>query len=109
FAGAHCQADVTQARRLARLRSDGKAFDGQYCVPGSLPAAREQILDAPSHHMRDDLVATGLRRVEGDDAAAVAQDGHAVTEREDFVQLVRDIDAADATRGQAAHDVEQDG
>lgn len=70
------------------------------------PFARVLLLDAAAHHELDEFVLGGRR---GDlvDAAAVAEDGDAVAECGDLLQVVGDEDDPDAVLAQLADDREE--
>ena len=109
------EGDVAQPRLAGARVGDAEAIDGHCglriadCGLGIRRSAPgKKIADFPAHHVADDLGFARLRRRRGEDGRAVAEDGDAVGEGEDFVQLVGDVDARDALRAQVAEDREED-
>ena len=58
--------------------------------------------DRPADHHADDIVDLDVTRRDGADGLAVLHDGHAVSDIEDFVEAMGDIDDADAAIAQCA-------
>src|SRR6478752_360457 len=78
------------------------------CIKSSLrPAARKQIVDLATDHVRDHLRAVRLFRVERDHGLAVTQYGDAVGQLEHLFQAVRDVHGAHAAAAQLFDDGEQ--
>ena len=68
---------------------------------------REEIPDFAADHVADELGFVCLRGRCGKDGRAVAEDGDAVGEGEDFVETVRDVDTAQAASAEVAKDREE--
>ena len=78
---------------------------------GHFPAAAgffgEQVMDLPPHHVSDDFAPVGPGRVQRGHRHTVAQDGDAVGQFQDFVQLVRNVNAGDAAPAQFLQNVQE--
>ena len=68
---------------------------------------RVELIDLSPDHELDQLAGRRRRGETARRRAAVGQDGHAVADAPDLVETVRDVDDADALRGQTANDVEE--
>ena len=79
----------------------------QQHLVGSDWAVRVQLLDLAPDHELDEPVGRRRRRNPGRCRAAVREHRHAVADAADLVEPVRDVDDADALRGEPANDLEQ--
>src|SRR5471032_3369634 len=70
---------------------------------------RIQLVHVAADHLRDDALHIHLLHRRCGDMLAVADDDDGVADRGHFVELVRDINAGDATRLQGAQNIEQYG
>ena len=107
LARAHVEADAVHGVLLVDARGDGEvphAEHGLLRLGGVLDDF--QLHGAADHHVGERLLVgvLGLHRA---DAAALAQDGHAVGHRHDLVELVGDEEDALALAREAAHDLHQ--
>src|SRR5438067_9830907 len=108
LAAPNLEADVPDQKLAAHVR----VFDGHVSnLEGHFAALmygfREDVADLSTDHARDDA-----RLVERDgrvraDGATVAQDRDAVGDSEDLVELMRDVDHADAARAQFVNYAEE--
>ena len=73
----------------------------------ALRPRRELVLDGPTDHHRDHLVASDLAHRPGVDHVPVAHHRHHVAEAEDLVELVRDVDDRDALALQVVDDLDE--
>ena len=67
----------------------------------------KQVFDLATHHGADDFGLVGRGRRPRPDRGAIAQDGKAVGQREDFIEPVRDVDTAQPSRAEIAQDPEK--
>ena len=102
LASAELKADVVQKPLHAEV------VHLQHQGTGGACAAGEKVADLTAHHVLDHLSLAGFGGIAGEHGGTVAEDGHAVGDGKDLVQLVGDVDAADAALAEVAQDVEQD-
>ena len=88
---------------FGRLRPCAASFGGAEAARGGLGDFLEVRAD---HHLGHRARSLALRVAVGDDLAA-AQDGRGVAERDDLVQLVRDVEDRAAARGELPQGLEQ--
>ena len=75
---------------------------------GADPALREDVLDGPAGHQRDDLAGRGVAgREPGGDGAPVLEDGDPVADLADLLEPVGDVDDGDVLGGEVADDAEE--
>ncbi len=102
LARAQLEADSADAGRpaaeLAQLEHDVAARDH---------ALREHGRELAPHHELDQLLAAHAGHVAGVDGGAVAHHGHAVGDRRQLLEAVRDVDHPDALVPQPAEDAEE--
>src|SRR5881397_3206398 len=93
-----CEARSLDDRALLRGVPDRPVLDAQHLLAGArLPLGVEALQVAADHPADDPLLRrVRIEHVHGLDGAAVADDGGAVGDADDLVQLVRDHDRGDA-------------
>src|SRR5690606_3863155 len=98
-------------RHVAERARGGEPLDPQHLLAGRLGRpGREDVLDVPAGHERDDLGGGGVAGGQADrDGAAVLQYGDAVADLADLLQPVGDVDHGDALGGHLADDAEEVG
>ena len=79
----------------------------RYLVRGGTAGAREEIVDAPPDHVLDQACMGMVADRPGRNMSAVAEDGHAVGDCEDLVELVGDVEDRNPKGGQAPDDGEE--
>lgn len=67
----------------------------------------EHVGDLAAHHHGDDVIACHIGRLDGRDVFAVSEHGQLVSDLEQLVHLVGDIDDTDTLGAQIANDAEQ--
>ena len=107
LARTHVQGDLVDGVALVELGGDGHVFNVQDDVLrlGRLFDDLE-LNGAADHHVRQ-LLLVGVLRVDGADVAALAQNGHAVRNGHDLIELVGDEEDAFALGGEVFHDLHQ--
>ena len=88
---------------FARLRPCAASFGGAIFAFGGL---RDLLQIGADHHLGHGTRGLALRVAVGDDLAA-AQDGRGIAERDDLMQLVRDVEDRAAARGETLQRLEQ--
>src|SRR5437763_2011553 len=108
LAAPNLEADVPDQKLAAHVR----VFDRHVAnLEGHFAALvygfGEDVADLSPDHTRDDARLVERRSRVCADRSTVAKDGDAVGDAEDLVELVRDVDHADAARAQLVDDAEE--
>jgi len=91
LSGAHLEGDVGEGAL------PGEALDAEQGLLGRGGATRELLVDAPAHHQTDEFRLRGRSGNLGDELA-VADDGHAVTDRGNLFEVMGDEHHSDTLR-----------
>ena len=82
---------------ILKFARGGEIFDAKdFFAEFALDVARGGRLDVAADHLMDDAFGRGLRGWLGGDVAAVAENGDALAEAEDFLHPMGDVDDGDA-------------